>query len=304
MITQLGESATAAARALRRLGRALQGARRRRPDRPSAGGPAPARDDRARDAAGRPAPQRRPVVHVRVHAPAAARGARRPGRAGAAVHDPARGRLPPGRLLARARTRPSSELGMATNAKLTLQFARKTWRLDGYDGYIETDRIPGDTWDTTVNQRGREGILVVYTRRARGARPTRPPSAHGPAPPARRPRDRRHGWRAIYPHLDARFHRPGAPRRLGAQPVVARLLRRVPRRPVHPLPRARRARAARAACTSPASTPTPTSRATSTAPCEAASASRVSSSPRPRPARPEPSPAAHPVQAAAAGRGP
>jgi monoamine oxidase len=53
------------------------------------------------------------------------------------------------------------ELGMAT--KLTLQFSRRTWRADGYDGYAETDRIPGDTWDTTVNQAGREGILVVYT---------------------------------------------------------------------------------------------------------------------------------------------
>jgi len=75
------------------------------------------------------------------------------------------------------------QLGMATNAKLTLQFARKTWRRDGYDGYIETDRIPGDTWDTTVNQAGREGILVVYTGGERGASyPTN--RAHGPAPAA------------------------------------------------------------------------------------------------------------------------
>jgi monoamine oxidase len=75
------------------------------------------------------------------------------------------------------------ELGMGTNAKLTLQFARKTWRRDRYDGYVETDRIPGDTWDTTVDQAGREGILVVYTGGARGA--SYPVSrAHGPAPAA------------------------------------------------------------------------------------------------------------------------
>jgi monoamine oxidase len=74
-------------------------------------------------------------------------------------------------------------LGMATNAKLTLQFARRTWRADGYDGYLETDLIPGDTWDTTVNQPGRAGIIVVYSGGTRGATcPTR--RAHGPAPPA------------------------------------------------------------------------------------------------------------------------
>ena len=79
---------------------------------------------------------------------------------------------------------------MATNAKLTLQFSRKTWRRDGYDGYIETDLIPGDTWDTTVNQAGREGIMVVYSGGRRGA--TYPTThAHGPAPPADRPRDGR-----------------------------------------------------------------------------------------------------------------
>ena len=94
-------------------------------------------------------------------------------------------------------------LGMGTNAKLTLQFARKTWRRDGYDGYIETDRIPGDTWDTTVNQAGREGILVVYTGGRRGA--TYPTTrAHGPAPPAVA-----HATVArlntIYPHLERDF---------------------------------------------------------------------------------------------------
>lgn len=95
------------------------------------------------------------------------------------------------------------ELGMATNAKLTLQFSRKTWQLDGYDGYIETDRIPGDTWDTSVNQRGRDGILVVYTGGRRGATyPTSRP--HGPAP-AHVARETVAQLAAVYPHLERDF---------------------------------------------------------------------------------------------------
>jgi monoamine oxidase len=116
----------------------------------------------------------------------------------------------------RAKDAAIRELGMATNAKLTLQFSRKTWRLDGYDGYVETDRIPGDTWDTTVNQRGREGILVVYTGGRRGA--TYPAArAHGPAPAAVA-REAVARLAAIYPglerdftgraHLDAWVHDP------------------------------------------------------------------------------------------------
>jgi monoamine oxidase len=116
----------------------------------------------------------------------------------------------------RAKDAAIRELGMATNAKLTLQFSRKTWRLDGDDGYLETDRIPGDTWDTTVNQRGREGILVVYTGGRRGA--TYPTTrAHGPAP-AGVARETVARLATIYPglerdftgraHLDAWVHNP------------------------------------------------------------------------------------------------
>jgi monoamine oxidase len=103
----------------------------------------------------------------------------------------------------RAKDAAIRELGMATNAKLALQFSRKTWRLDGYDGYIETDRIPGDTWDTTVNQDGRRGILVVYTGGRRGA--TYPTArAHGPAP-AHVARETVARLAAIYPHLERDF---------------------------------------------------------------------------------------------------
>lgn len=103
----------------------------------------------------------------------------------------------------RAKDAAIQHLGMATNAKLTLQFARRTWRLDGYDGYIETDRIPGDTWDTTVNQPGREGILVVYTGGRRGA--TYPTTrAHGPAPAAVA-RETVGRLATIYPHLERDF---------------------------------------------------------------------------------------------------
>jgi monoamine oxidase len=95
------------------------------------------------------------------------------------------------------------QLGMASNAKLTLQFARKTWRRDGYDGYIETDLIPGDTWDTTVNQAGRAGIMVVYSGGRRGA--TYPTTrAHAPAPPAVA-RETVARLATIYPRLDRDF---------------------------------------------------------------------------------------------------
>jgi monoamine oxidase len=103
----------------------------------------------------------------------------------------------------RAKDAAIQHLGMGTNAKLTLQFARKTWRLDGYDGYIETDRIPGDTWDTTVNQAGRDGILVVYTGGRRGA--TYPTThTHGPAP-AGVARETVARLASIYPHLERDF---------------------------------------------------------------------------------------------------
>ena len=102
--------AAAAALALRRLGRALQGARRRRPDRPPPRRPASGRDDRALHAARGPAPRRGRGVHVLVRAHRRRRpgGTRRSGGAGAAVHDPARSRLPPGRLLTGPRTPRSS----------------------------------------------------------------------------------------------------------------------------------------------------------------------------------------------------
>ncbi len=95
------------------------------------------------------------------------------------------------------------ELGMATNAKLTLQFARRTWRADGYDGYVETDAIPGDTWDTTVNQPGQAGILVVYTGGGRGA--TYPTDrGHAPAPVAAA-RGTVAALATCYPHLERDF---------------------------------------------------------------------------------------------------
>jgi len=103
----------------------------------------------------------------------------------------------------RAKDAAIQQLGMGTNAKLTLQFSHKTWRRDGYDGYIETDLIPGDTWDTTVNQAGHEGIMVVYSGGRRGA--TYPTTrAHGPAPPAIA-RETVARLATIYPHLDRDF---------------------------------------------------------------------------------------------------
>ena len=69
------------------------------------------------------------------------------------------------------------------------------------------DLIPGDTWDTTVNQPGREGIMVVYSGGRRGA--TYPTThAHGPAPPALA-RETVERLATVYPHLDREHVRAG-----------------------------------------------------------------------------------------------
>ncbi|HEX5249561.1 MAG TPA: hypothetical protein VFW14_07845, partial [Gaiellales bacterium] len=58
-------------------------------------------------------------------------------------------------------------------------------------------------WDTTVNQRDREGILVVYAGGRRGA--TYPVSrSHGPAP-AHVARETVAQLAAIHPHLERDF---------------------------------------------------------------------------------------------------
>jgi monoamine oxidase len=73
-------------------------------------------------------------------------------------------------------------LGMGTNSKLLMQFRHRPSHEDHWDGELSTDRPFLDTWDSSLTQPGRTGLLTVYSGGAVGAGyPARRP--HGPAPP-------------------------------------------------------------------------------------------------------------------------
>jgi monoamine oxidase len=74
------------------------------------------------------------------------------------------------------------ELGMGTNAKVILQFRRRPERFGGWDGELVTDQPFLDTWQSSLGQPGRAGLITVYSGGRVGAGyPGDPP--HGPAPP-------------------------------------------------------------------------------------------------------------------------
>ncbi|HKZ14948.1 MAG TPA: FAD-dependent oxidoreductase [Solirubrobacterales bacterium] len=74
------------------------------------------------------------------------------------------------------------ELGMGTNAKLLLQFRRHLSHYDRFDGEFYDEDI--DTWDSSIDEPGRPGILTVYSGGSYGAGQR----GHGPHGPAPRPR--------------------------------------------------------------------------------------------------------------------
>ncbi len=71
------------------------------------------------------------------------------------------------------------ELGMGTNAKLLLQFRRHLSHYDGWNGEFYDEQI--DTWDSSLGERGRPGLLTVFSGGRHGAAQSGPTS-HGPAP--------------------------------------------------------------------------------------------------------------------------
>jgi monoamine oxidase len=71
------------------------------------------------------------------------------------------------------------ELGMGTNAKLLLQFDRHLAHYDRFNGEFYDQDI--DTWDSSIAEPGRPGILTVYSGGSYGAG-QRGHSSHGPAP--------------------------------------------------------------------------------------------------------------------------
>ncbi len=75
------------------------------------------------------------------------------------------------------------ELGMGTNSKVILQFRERPERFGGWDGELVTDRPFLDTWQSSLGQPGRAGLITVYSGGTVGAGyPGHPP--HGPAPPS------------------------------------------------------------------------------------------------------------------------
>jgi monoamine oxidase len=74
------------------------------------------------------------------------------------------------------------ELGMGTNAKLLLQFERHFSHYGRFNGEFYDEHV--DTWDSSLGERGRPGLLTVYSGGRYGAAQTGP-TPHGPAPRGR-----------------------------------------------------------------------------------------------------------------------
>ena len=71
------------------------------------------------------------------------------------------------------------ELGMGTNAKLLLQFRRHLSHYDRFNGEFYDEDV--DTWDSSIGEPGRPGLLTVFSGGSYGAA-QRGHGAHGPAP--------------------------------------------------------------------------------------------------------------------------
>ena len=128
----------------------------------------------------------------------------------------------------------SLELG--TNAKLHMQFKRRIWTEQGYDGASYVQFPYEESWEVSAAQAGRYGILVGFPGGRRGVFQT---AAHGPAPADLRATVRR-GTRPYLSRHRTAVHWPRVPRRVGARPVASRCVLVLSRRPIHAV-RGRRA---------------------------------------------------------------
>jgi len=76
-----------------------------------------------------------------------------------------------------------NELSMGTNAKVLLQFHHRPQCFRNWNGVLVTDQPYLDTWQSSLGQPGRAGLITVYSGGRVGAGyPGHPP--HGPAPRA------------------------------------------------------------------------------------------------------------------------
>ncbi len=73
------------------------------------------------------------------------------------------------------------ELGMGTNSKVLVQFERRPGFYHRWNGNLSTSHPFQYTWDTSLTQDGRAGLVTIYSGGADGAG-LDAPEAHGPAP--------------------------------------------------------------------------------------------------------------------------
>jgi monoamine oxidase len=75
-----------------------------------------------------------------------------------------------------------ASLDLGSNAKVHLQFSTPYWYAKGYSGTVYADAVFQDSWDTSIGEPGKKGLLVCFPGGAQGATFGGP--AHGPAPAA------------------------------------------------------------------------------------------------------------------------
>ena len=61
------------------------------------------------------------------------------------------------------------EQGMGTNAKVLLQFGDRLHSFQDWSGSFNTDQPKSDSWDSSIGQNGRGGLLTIYTGGKTGA---------------------------------------------------------------------------------------------------------------------------------------
>jgi monoamine oxidase len=87
-----------------------------------------------------------------------------------------------GARLSRRKRACIAELGMGTNAKLLMQFERRPSRYGDWSGSYLTDNPYYWTWQSSVAEPGRAGLITFYSGGRSGGAGVRTPDPHMPAP--------------------------------------------------------------------------------------------------------------------------
>jgi monoamine oxidase len=96
---------------------------------------------------------------------------------------------------------------LGSNSKIQLQFSSRVWNADHWTGNLYTDNVLQGAWETTIDQRGPNGILVALPGGDEGANIGARyglRSYYGPAP-AGMVDDYLAGWEAFYPTIRSAY---------------------------------------------------------------------------------------------------